>query len=50
MMGKLEQMVKTLEDLQKEVKSDLDGAEERKPAYASSPKSPASSCAHIRER
>jgi len=41
-------MVITLEDLDKEVKSDKE-ADDDKPGYASSPKSPASSCGHIRE-
>lgn len=50
MMAKLEQMVTTLEDLDKEVKANMDGDQsDQKPGYASSPKNPASSCGHIRE-
>lgn len=41
-------MAKTLEELDKEVMADNPDAAKEKPQYASSPKNPASSCAHIR--
>lgn len=50
MMSKLEGMVKTLEDLQKEVKGDSSGdSSDDKPGYSSSPKNPASNCESIRQ-